>query len=370
MTQTAISKTFDKRPPTIIPEDTPTAWKSIYIVTLVAILGTFTTNCIMPMVYPYMKKLMPETTEESYSYILSISHACGAFSSIIAGYLSNRFGSTTGALIFAKVIAIAAGIEYFFIGTLATGKMVAFYISTGLFGAHNQYKTHIAMASREVDRPKAMGWAALAVSLGLILGPLLQLVFTRIGYPGWNFIFGTKLNLYTVPVLITLGISFIGVILLIFCFDGKMRVRRKESIPMESVSTVSDSYEILTDTIEEPNEKISFDKIAAVICMIANLVSNFVSLVITTILPPYMMMMYEWTSDHAVLMQSIIMPIVGACVLFVNSGYIFCNFGKRIAPRIGIIAGMLMFFIYYLITYPWPFIGGSIPYLHPASTHA
>ena len=65
--------------------------------------------------------------------------------------------------------------------------MVAFYISTGLFGvssglykfglkkrilgAHNQYKTHIAMASREVDRPKAMGLAALAVSFGLILGP-------------------------------------------------------------------------------------------------------------------------------------------------------------------------------------------------------
>uniref|UniRef100_A0A914EL42 Major facilitator superfamily (MFS) profile domain-containing protein n=1 Tax=Acrobeloides nanus TaxID=290746 RepID=A0A914EL42_9BILA len=199
-----ISKTFAKRQPIIIPEDTPTTWKSIYIVTLVAIMGTFTTNCIMPMVYPYMKKLMPETTEESYSYIVSISNACEAFSSIIAG----------GALIFAKVLAIAAGIEYFFIGTLATGKMVAFYISIGLFGissgAHNQYKTHIAMASREVDRPKAMGWAALAVSFGLILGPLLQLVFTKIGYPGWNFIFGTKLNLYTVPVLVTLGISFIG----------------------------------------------------------------------------------------------------------------------------------------------------------------
>lgn len=34
-----------------------------------------------------------------------------------------------------------------------------------------QYKTHIAMASREDDRPKAMGFGALSWGLGLILGP-------------------------------------------------------------------------------------------------------------------------------------------------------------------------------------------------------
>ena len=46
-----------KRPPIIVPEDYPTSWKSIYIVTIVAIMGTLTTYCVMPMVYPYMKKV-------------------------------------------------------------------------------------------------------------------------------------------------------------------------------------------------------------------------------------------------------------------------------------------------------------------------
>uniref|UniRef100_A0A914CQJ4 Uncharacterized protein n=1 Tax=Acrobeloides nanus TaxID=290746 RepID=A0A914CQJ4_9BILA len=168
----AISKT--KRPPIVVPEDYPTAWKSIYIVTIVAIMGTFTLQCIIPMVYPYMKQLIPDTTQETYSYLISIGNACGAFSGIIAGFLSNRFGSTTGALIFSKVLAIAAGIVYFFIESFSTGKLVAFFVSVGLFeissGAHTQYKTHIAMASRDFDRPKAMGWAALAGSVGLILG--------------------------------------------------------------------------------------------------------------------------------------------------------------------------------------------------------
>uniref|UniRef100_A0A914CUD9 Major facilitator superfamily (MFS) profile domain-containing protein n=1 Tax=Acrobeloides nanus TaxID=290746 RepID=A0A914CUD9_9BILA len=218
----AISKT--KRPPIIVPEDYPTAWKSIYIVTVVAIMSTFTSKCILPMVYPYMTQLVPDSTQETYGYIISIGNACGAFSGIIAGFLSNRFSSTTGALIFSKVIAIAAGIVYFFIGSFSTGKLVAFFVSVGLFGissgAQTQYKTHIAMASRDFDRAKAMGWAALASTAGLILGPL---------------------------------------------------------------PTVGGSQEVLTNNlVEEPNEKISFDKLPAIICMIANLVVNFVNLVIGT----------------------------------------------------------------------------------------
>uniref|UniRef100_A0A914DJS8 Major facilitator superfamily (MFS) profile domain-containing protein n=1 Tax=Acrobeloides nanus TaxID=290746 RepID=A0A914DJS8_9BILA len=176
-----------KRPPIIVPEDYPTSWKSIYIVTIVAIMGTLTTYCVMPMVYPYMKKLIPEATEETYGYMISISNACNAFSSIMAGFISNRFSSTKGALIFSKVLAILAGIVYFFIGTLSMGKLLAFFVSVGLFavssGAHTQYKTHIAMASKEVDRSKAMGWAALATSAGLILGPYGKLhVFNYVSF--------------------------------------------------------------------------------------------------------------------------------------------------------------------------------------------
>uniref|UniRef100_A0A914D0Q6 Major facilitator superfamily (MFS) profile domain-containing protein n=1 Tax=Acrobeloides nanus TaxID=290746 RepID=A0A914D0Q6_9BILA len=129
----ALSKIWAKRAPIFIPEDTPTAWKSIYIVTLVAMLGKLTSDCIMPMVYPYMKKLVPETTEVTNGYIISTSNACAAFSCIITGYLSDRSCTTTGALIFAKVVALAAGIEYFFIGTLATGKLAAFFIGMSLF---------------------------------------------------------------------------------------------------------------------------------------------------------------------------------------------------------------------------------------------
>lgn len=48
---------FTKRSPLIVPENYPTIWKSIYIATLVAIMGVLTNQCVIPMVYPYLKKV-------------------------------------------------------------------------------------------------------------------------------------------------------------------------------------------------------------------------------------------------------------------------------------------------------------------------
>jgi hypothetical protein len=44
---------------------------------------------------------------------------------------------------------------------------------------------------------------------------------------------------------------------------------------------------------------------------------------------PYMMMIYGWTSEHTVMIQSIVMPAAGVGILIVNIGYIFFNLGKR-----------------------------------------
>lgn len=52
-------------------------------------------------------------------------------------------------------------------------------------GAANIYRTHVAMASTEADRPKAVGICSLAPAVGIFIGPLGQIVFTTLGYPGY-----------------------------------------------------------------------------------------------------------------------------------------------------------------------------------------
>lgn len=97
-------------------------------------------------------------------------------------------------------------------------------------GAAHIYRIHIAMASTEMDRPKAVAICSLAPSLGIFIGPLGQIIFTTLGYPGIPFLFGTHINLYTAPILMTIAISIIGASLLFFCFDGRMRVHEDAGV--------------------------------------------------------------------------------------------------------------------------------------------
>ncbi len=52
---------------------------------------------------------------------------------------------------------------------------------------------------------------------------MIQLFFTVLKYPGIPFLFGTHINLFTAPILLTMGISIVGLLLLLFQFHGHMR---------------------------------------------------------------------------------------------------------------------------------------------------
>jgi hypothetical protein len=60
----------------------------------------------------------------------------------------------------------------------------------------------------------------------MFIGPLGQVIFTTLKYPGIPFILGTHINLYTAPIMFTILISLVGALLLAFCFDGRMRVHK------------------------------------------------------------------------------------------------------------------------------------------------
>uniref|UniRef100_A0A914DI28 Methyltransferase domain-containing protein n=1 Tax=Acrobeloides nanus TaxID=290746 RepID=A0A914DI28_9BILA len=204
--------------------------------------------------------------------------------------------------------------------------MFLFFMTELLFGisggAGSVAKTQIVMASTEIERPKAMGIIQVGGFVGMVIGPMLQIAFMGLGYPGADFIFGTRLNLYTVPILLTFGVSIIGIILLIFFFDGKMRIRKKEVL-FEKVSTISsdgskDNLEISNEsesTFNTNDQHIGYDKIAAIICIITSTLVGVMMLVLSTVLPPFAMMVFNWTSEDMILYQAIGMILVGICII-------------------------------------------------------
>ncbi|KAH7721578.1 Protein Y53G8AR.7 a [Aphelenchoides avenae] len=363
-------RTKDDAAPKPDPDGFETNWRSIYIVTLVAFIGAVHQNCIAPSVYPYLQKMDSSATEMFYGYLRSASAVGSVSSAVAAGYISNRLRDTKWPMVFAKAVAIVSCLIYMRIETWHGGRKAMFMIFE-LFlgisvGAAGIYRCHVAMASTERDRPKAVAICSLAPAIGLLVGPASQLGFTYLGYPGVNFLFGTHINLYTAPILFTIIISVVGIVLLLFWFDGRMRMTCDEremaaqACEMDSKCVAIDgtSQTVLTDQCPI----IAFDRVAVFVCMFTKMVMGVTILNFMTIGSPYAMTVFQWRSDEAVKAMSIILGLIGLHIILWNMLYVFFDLRKRLSERRAMLIGTSVLLFAYLITYPWPFLSKTIAY--------
>lgn len=71
-----------------------TDWKSIYVVTLVAFIGSVHTHCIAPGIWPYMKKMDPTVSENFFGVLGSVTSLGTVLAALTAGYVSNKVRDT------------------------------------------------------------------------------------------------------------------------------------------------------------------------------------------------------------------------------------------------------------------------------------
>ncbi|TKR69382.1 hypothetical protein L596_021550 [Steinernema carpocapsae] len=66
----------------------------------------------------------------------------------------------------------------------------------------------------------------MSIPLGILIGPVIQLLFTPIGYPGVTVFTGGHINMYTAPVIFALLCNIMALLLLIFYFKDKTTATR------------------------------------------------------------------------------------------------------------------------------------------------
>uniref|UniRef100_A0A914Y6X7 Major facilitator superfamily (MFS) profile domain-containing protein n=1 Tax=Panagrolaimus superbus TaxID=310955 RepID=A0A914Y6X7_9BILA len=247
--------------------------------------------------------------------------------SLFSGYLVNKTSNTKPALIISRILAICSTFIYFgieFNATSAIYLMIAYQLLMGIsFGFGNVFRTHIAMATKESERSKGYGLSNLSYSLGTIIGPLLQLIFSLIHFPGLKLLFGLHFNLYTASVYLALFTSIIGLLALIFFFYGNLKVLPKKAgqdeiiVATENNTSTINLKEAGEIKIDKIDKNIKYDKIAVCVLIYAKCVHETITLILFSI------------PERIALMIAI--------------GLFICFFGA---------------------TFPWPFISQKIPYEH------
>ncbi|KAI6177485.1 hypothetical protein M3Y97_00912800 [Aphelenchoides bicaudatus] len=354
-------------------EEPRTDWRSIYVLALVAFISNVHSQIIGPAMWPYMKLLIPGVSENFFGLLNSLVAIGSVLSSPIAGYISNYLRDTTWPLLTSKMFAITSCFIYLTIELVGVKAKYALFIVVELIfgfsvGTSYTYRTFVAMESTELDRAKAVAiWHVtyssnfnnLAPTLAIFVGPLLQLLFGLLGYPGASLLFGLHLNLYTAPLYTIVLICIIGLVLLICSFDGRMRLYKQ----VKAKQPVSDTQLDANSTSSE--DHIGYDKLAFCVCLYTRMLVNFCAMCINIVVIPYSMITFRWTSEKTTLYISISMVLIGINICFWNFLYIFSNIKNRLKERTGIFIAICLVLLAYLLTYPYPFIGGSIPYIDP-----
>uniref|UniRef100_A0A7E5A199 MFS domain-containing protein n=1 Tax=Panagrellus redivivus TaxID=6233 RepID=A0A7E5A199_PANRE len=395
----------DVKPNVEFEDDPPTDWRSIYVANIVAGLATLQSGTGMSTVWPYMKIVNPNMTETVYGIIQGASALGNIIAAGITGVWANKWRNTKPPLITGKVISIIAACIYLIIQLKTSAALILFLlfdIFNGIAsGFSSAYRTHISMASKENERSKAFGLSMFASSLGLILGPLLQMLFTLLGYPGASLFLGFNLNLYTAPFYLAILLSIVAVILLIFFFNGTMRITQKKiAIPttentaeLDDIKRISvvitedvfkhDSSEKPISTIQKLSKKVKeilqirrrsrkvkpvktvkYDKIAVFVLMATKITLELNMLAITSLMAPYSMAAFQWSSSDTVKYTSAMMLAVGGFSMIFSVAYVFFKINKIISERIALVCSMIVFLLFFVLTFPWPFLGKTMPYQH------
>uniref|UniRef100_A0A7E4VED7 MFS domain-containing protein n=1 Tax=Panagrellus redivivus TaxID=6233 RepID=A0A7E4VED7_PANRE len=343
---------------------------------------------IAPTVWPYMQIINPSLTVAMFGLFRGASSLANVIASGIAGALANRFKDTKILIIVGKTLNIVAAVVYLFIElkeSFATWLFLSYDIIIGFSGGFaSTYRTYIAMESKEEERSKAFGMTMFASSIGFLLGPLIQLLFTLIKYPGVSLFLGFHLNLYTAPVYLAMITTGIGLALLIFLFNGKLRTKKPKPKSNENTTEkISVQYIGLNGYVttrfgvdvaeDEPlNEvhNVKIDKLAVFVLLVVKVSFDVNMLAITSLMTPYAMTAFEWTSANSVTYMSALMLAIGCASMFFSVGYMFFKFGERIPERIALVIALAIFLMFFVVTYPWAFYKTTIPYQHVVGEQA
>ncbi|CAD5227691.1 unnamed protein product [Bursaphelenchus xylophilus] len=336
-----------------------TDWRSIYILASTGFLMTFRVSAMGSALWPYMKLINPSMEESFLGAMSSLENFFNLSVSFLAGVLCNKLNDTKICTVLGVIFYICSVISYLsvelvpqFDKPLFMTMNICFGLAVGLTSVS---RTHIAMASTEHDRPKAMSIYSLACSTGMGVGPILTILAALVAYPGLEYISGLHLNVFTIPPAIFLVITMISLVFLVCCYNGRLHLHPHHHNLVEPTLPRNRSRFSL-------NFETSYDKFAVFLCCLTRMVQSSSLLFLINVGGPYMMTAFGWDSQQLVVANAFLFTMIGVVGLLIGALYMTHIAQRYLSDRRAIVLAMGLVLLYYVITYPYPFYSSTIPY--------
>ncbi|XP_071950914.1 major facilitator superfamily domain-containing protein 8-like [Antedon mediterranea] len=325
-------------------------WRSIYITYLTVFLSSTGFSLVLPSIWPYIQSVNSDAGPEILGWTIATFGLAQCIGALFFGWWADRFKVIKIAMIVSVLLTIIGNVIYAYAAVpsnVTTGVVMIIIgrFSVGL-GAGDVAlgRTYVSAATTMTERTKAVATLSAAIAVGYIAGPLLQTVFTKIGEEGvtWEAIQFT-LNMYTTPVYTSAFLGILNIILLALRFKD-CPLSFNESDDAEP----GENKEANETVVEEEN---LLDWVAVGATCFQFCVTTLIFAAYDTIGTTFIMDMYGYEPDTAVLYQGLLLSAVAAVFVVV----VFClKFLKRIlSERALFLAGFVITLAGVFIMMPW-----------------
>ncbi|EGT31046.1 hypothetical protein CAEBREN_18576 [Caenorhabditis brenneri] len=336
-----------------------TSWRLIYITALVSFLGAIEGTAVHMSEWPYMREIDPDATVQFFGIASSASKAAHALFVLVFAMWSFKYKTVKWPLITGRIIAMVACFLYLGIEYIPTGRrymMMFCYILFDVSGSSPSIlRAYIAAVSMPKDRSKAFACMSLSMTLSIICGPLIQMAFTTIPYPGFTIIPHVKFHVYSAPIWIANSTNFISIAIIVF---GMKELPRKPKTKKPKKPSIFELEGLKMRIQKIKNSNI--DWVLVFVCWIAKCGKTMTARSIGTLLPILMMVQYGWTGIETVRVTSFLMGGSGILSMFVIGSFMFCKLGTIVQPRYIYLFSISLFTMLYVVTYPYKSIGVEV----------
>ncbi|KAL3123439.1 hypothetical protein niasHT_004611 [Heterodera trifolii] len=385
-----------------------TDWRSIFFVSFVVVMDSIKLSVVQMNSWPYLKSMDPNIGEEFYGVAKSAVTFGTILASLASGYISNYLSHTKPSFLSGILMSFFCSLLYANLEILVEQwRKWAFLALEFLIGCSGGaliiWRTQLAMSSTDRDRQKATALLSIAINLSFILGPVIVLSTKYVFPDSLSLPWHAQLSIFTAPVYIQSLLSLLSFVLLGFFFDGQMHLAaganarhgRKgkpraeiggtESAPLElavprregeqcemirpiykefilfvfdrSVSPVPPASPSKGHKVLRP---VKLDHLAIFACFVVRINFSAFLLYMISLSSPFTMSAFDWSGEQAVIYTMLTQGVVGIMGLLISIGYALRIF-TRFKERKCILASLCLMLIFFLVSFPWPFLSARMP---------
>ncbi|VDM48143.1 unnamed protein product [Toxocara canis] len=209
-----------------------TDWHSVRLISAILFFSAIQMFCIGMSEWPYMQQIDPKATSTFFGYVGSASALGHAICAPLAGWWGSATGRSKPPMIAGRIIALIGCFIYICLEFFPANRRYIMLLCYTIFGISmstvSVMRSYVAKVSSIEDRPRAVSLFGLATVVAVTAGPLFQLLFSPLKYPGMNVLFGKiRLNIYTGPIWIATAANILSLILIVFVFHDKKAMKRE-----------------------------------------------------------------------------------------------------------------------------------------------